>query len=92
MKFFLQLAFLFFLVSLNNTALGESSDNVATYPGDFKIGTFEDEIYDPIEPFNRAMFGFNNFADKIVLEPAAKGYKKLPSPIQSGINNFLGKS
>ena len=90
MKLIFQLTFIFFLVSLNNTALGESSDNVATYPIDFKIGTFEDEIYDPIEPFNRAMFGFNNFADKVVLEPAAKGYKKLPSPIQTGISNFLG--
>ena len=76
MKFFLQLTLIFFLVSSNNAALSESSDNVAAYPGDFKIGTFEDEIYDPIEPFNRAMFGFNNFADKVILEPAAKGYKK----------------
>ena len=37
MKFFLQLAFLFFLVSLNNNALSESSDNVTTYPGDLKL-------------------------------------------------------
>jgi len=90
MKIFLKLFFIFFIIFINNTALSQSSDNVTTYPGDFKTGTFEDEIYDPIEPFNRAMFNFNNFADKIVLEPAAKGYKKLPSPIQSGINNFLG--
>ena len=90
MKLLLQLTFIFFLVSLNNTALSGSSDNVTTYPGDFKTSTIEDEIYDPIEPFNRAMFGFNNFADKMVLEPTAKGYRKLPSPIQSGISNFLG--
>ena len=31
-------------------------------------------------------------ADKIILEPAAKGYRKLPSPIQSGNNNFLSKT
>ena len=90
MKLFAQFVFLFFLVLLNNPAFSESSDNVTTYPGDFKTGTFEDEVYDPLEPFNRAVFGFNNFADKIVLEPAAKGYRKLPSPIQSGIGNFLG--
>ena len=47
-----------------------------------------DEIYDPFEPVNRAIFSFNNVADRIVLEPIAKGYKKLPSPLQSGINNF----
>ena len=29
------------------------------------------------------------FADKIILEPVSKGYRKLPSPIQSGISNFL---
>ena len=34
-------------------------------------------------------FSFNNVADRIVLEPIAKGYEKLPSPIQSGISNFL---
>ena len=28
-------------------------------------------------------------ADKIILEPVAKGYRKLPSPVQSGISNFL---
>ena len=90
MKLFVQFVFLFFLVALNNVALSESSDNVTTYPGDFKTGTFEDEVYDPFEPFNRAVFGFNNLADKVVLEPAAKGYRKLPPPIQTGISNFLG--
>ena len=90
MKFFIYFVFLFFLISLNKGTLSESSDNVTTYPGDFKTGTFEDEIYDPLEPINRAIFGFNNVADKIILEPAAKGYRKLPSPIQTGISNFLG--
>ena len=28
--------------------------------------------------------------DKILLEPVAKGYRKLPSPLQTGIGNFLG--
>jgi len=65
------------------------SDSVKTSSSDFETGNFEDEIYDPLEPFNRAIFGFNNVADKIVLEPVAKGYKKLPSPIQTGIGNFL---
>ncbi len=90
MKFFIYFVFLFFLISLNKGTLSESSDNVTTYPVDFKTGTFEDEIFDPLEPINRAIFDFNNVADKIILEPAAKGYRKLPSPIQSGISNFLG--
>ena len=32
---------------------------------------------------------FNNVADKVILEPVAKGYKNLPSPLQTGISNFL---
>ena len=68
---------------------GAASDQVKTNPDDFETSQIEDEIYDPIEPINRAIFSFNNAADRIVLEPIAKGYRKLPSPIQSGINNFL---
>ena len=69
--------------------MGAESDTVKTSSSDFETGNFEDEIYDPLEPINRAIFGFNNVADKIILEPAAKGYRKLPSPIQTGIGNFL---
>ena len=68
---------------------GAASDQVNTAPDDFDTSKFEDEIYDPIEPVNRAIFNFNNVADKVILEPVAKGYKKLPSPLQSGISNFL---
>ena len=75
------------LLSVNINAA--ESDKVSTQPDDFETSTLEDEIYDPLEPINRAIFSFNNIADKIILEPAAKGYKKLPSPLQSGISNFL---
>ena len=78
---------LVFFTSLNS--YGAASDQVNTEPGDFETSQVEDEIYDPIEPINRAIFSFNNAADKVILEPIAKGYKKLPTPIQSGINNFL---
>ena len=80
----------FILFSLTSFSVyGSASDQVSTEPDDFETTQTEDEIYDPIEPINRAIFSFNNVADKIVLEPLAKGYKKLPSPIQSGVNNFL---
>ena len=81
--------FLFiFLFSTN--LLAAASDEVKTGSSDFETSGTDDQIYDPLEPINRAIFGFNNVADKIILEPAAKGYRKLPSPIQSGISNFLG--
>ena len=77
----------FFLFA--SKTFSSESDKVDTNPGDFETGSYEDEIYDPLEPINRAIFSFNNVADRIVLEPIAKGYKKLPSPLQSGISNFL---
>ena len=40
-----------------------ASDQVDTKPDDFETSQVEDEIYDPIEPINRAIFSFNNFAD-----------------------------
>ncbi len=82
------LFFLFFsFISYN--VIASDADRVNTNSEDFDTTILEDEIYDPFEPVNRAIFSFNNVADRIVLEPIAKGYKKLPSPVQSGINNFL---
>ena len=40
------------------------------------------------ERASRAIFKFNMALDDIVLEPLAKGYNKLPSPIRSGTSNF----
>ncbi len=40
------------------------------------------------EGTSRAIFKFNMALDDIVLEPLAKGYNKLPSPIKSGTSNF----
>ena len=82
------LFFLFFSL-LSYKIVASEADQVNTDSEDFETTTIEDEIYDPFEPVNRAIFSFNNVADRIVLEPIAKGYKKLPSPIQSGINNIL---
>jgi phospholipid-binding lipoprotein MlaA len=78
-----------FLSLIPSLIFAAASDEVKTSSEDFETTTFEDEIYDPLEGVNRAIFGFNNVADKIVLEPIAKGYKKLPSPIQSGVGNFI---
>ncbi len=81
------ISIIFILFSFN--LFGAASDQVNTEPDDFETTKVEDEIYDPLEPLNRAIFSFNNAADRIVLEPVSKGYKKLPSPFQSGISNFL---
>ena len=40
------------------------------------------------ENLSRSIFKFNMVFDDIVLEPVAKGYNKLPSPIKKGTSNF----
>ena len=40
------------------------------------------------EGISRTIFKFNKTVDDVVLEPIAKGYNKLPSPIKTGTGNF----
>jgi len=46
-------------------------------------------VNDPIEGFNRSMFGFNEKVDENLLKPVAIGYNNVvPSPARTGITNF----
>jgi len=46
---------------------------------------------DPIEGFNRAMYGFNEAVDTVLIKPVAKGYDAvLPTPVRTGVTNFFG--
>jgi phospholipid-binding lipoprotein MlaA len=45
---------------------------------------------DPIEPVNRAIFRFNETADRYVTKPVAELYDRvLPSFVQTGVRNFF---
>ena len=45
---------------------------------------------DPLEPINRAIFGFNEVIDDTVLEPVAKGYRAItPDPVEHSVSNFF---
>lgn len=45
---------------------------------------------DPLEPYNRAVFGFNRSLDRTVIKPISYIYfGYLPGPIQEGIGNFF---
>jgi phospholipid-binding lipoprotein MlaA len=47
-------------------------------------------IADPIEPFNRVMFTFNDKLYSWVLRPITLGYRKVaPTPIRTGVSNFF---
>ena len=89
MNKFKQIYLTFIILFFSFNVLASASDDVKTDSDDFETTVYEDEIYDPFEGVNRAIFSFNNTADKIILEPVAKGYKKLPPPIQSGVGNFI---
>jgi phospholipid-binding lipoprotein MlaA len=45
---------------------------------------------DPIEPFNRTMYKFNDTLDRALIKPLAKGYRAImPAPVDKGITNFF---
>jgi phospholipid-binding lipoprotein MlaA len=45
---------------------------------------------DPLEPMNRAVFEFNDAADKAVFKPVAQGYRAvLPDMVRTGVRNFF---
>ena len=45
---------------------------------------------DPMEPFNRKVYGFNEGVDKAVLKPVAKGYVAVvPQLARRGVSNFF---
>jgi phospholipid-binding lipoprotein MlaA len=46
---------------------------------------------DPLEPYNRAMFGFNEALDSALLAPLARGYVNVvPELVRTGVTNVLG--
>ena len=47
------------------------------------------EIKDCSEGFNRASFALNQGLDKVIFKPVASVYRKLPSPIKTGVSNSM---
>lgn len=46
---------------------------------------------DPMEPFNRGVYQFNEAVDQAVLKPVAEGYvAAVPRPVRTGVHNFFG--
>lgn len=47
-------------------------------------------ISDPLEPFNRGVFAFNNTLDRFLVEPVAKIYNAIfPDFFRDGVQNFM---
>ena len=54
------------------------------------IGCASQHPRDPLEPMNRAVYGFNDKADRYVMKPVAEGYRAVtPQPVRNGVNNFF---
>jgi phospholipid-binding lipoprotein MlaA len=46
--------------------------------------------YDPLEPLNRKIHSFNMAADRAVMRPLARGYRKvIPGPVRTSVSNFF---
>ncbi|WP_226663106.1 VacJ family lipoprotein [Microbulbifer aggregans] len=59
-------------------------------PADEFASAEEPEDRDPWEGFNRAMFRFNDAADRWFLKPAATSYRQItPIFMQTGVSNFF---
>ncbi|WP_322993111.1 VacJ family lipoprotein [Limnohabitans sp.] len=49
------------------------------------------DVRDPWEPMNRSVYNFNEALDNAAIKPVAKAYTAvLPSPVRTGIHNFVG--
>jgi len=46
------------------------------------------EVHDPAAPVNRTVFAFNRVVDEYLMQPVARGYARLPQPVQDGVHNF----
>lgn len=54
------------------------------------VAQADEEIWDPLEPFNRGVFWFNDQVDTYFLEPVAQGYDYvMPQPVQKSVTNFF---
>lgn len=91
---FLFLFFFFYTQSLENSFAKAEKISTTKFSdeNDFENYSNEnnEEIYDPLEKYNRKVFVFNDFCDRYFLEYVAKTYRKdVPKPARQSVHNFL---
>lgn len=66
-------------------ALSLTIGGCATVPGQDRLAQ-----RDPLEKFNRGVWGVNMAADKVIIKPVSSVYRTVaPKPIRSGVSNFF---
>jgi phospholipid-binding lipoprotein MlaA len=70
-----------------NTTMTSMDDGADDFDDEFGG---DDEVWDPLEGYNRAMTSFNDAAIHYILKPVSKGYNAVvPSDVSVGIGNFF---
>ena len=79
-----------FLITLFSVFL-LSFNAIAASDGEIVLSENEQpkKIKDCFEKLNKVTFSFNQGLDKALIKPIAKGYKKLPDPVQRGTSNAV---
>ena len=83
MKKVIFLVLVSFLISFSSIAGTDGNKELS------KNSNGNGQVQDCFEGVNRGIFAFNQALDKIIIEPVARGYRYLPSPIRSGTSNFV---
>jgi phospholipid-binding lipoprotein MlaA len=81
------------VVWLSNSSgfAGQISDETSSSIDTSKLEqNFDSDLDDPLEPFNRGIFAFNEVLDGLLLKPAAIAFRTfLPEPVQDFVANFF---
>jgi len=93
MRLNLKLLIIFVLSSLLFSAKSYAKTSMDSFEDDeFEIYDSQNSItvHDPLEKFNRKIFGFNEFADRYFIEHVARIYRRsLPQDARTLVRNFL---
>lgn len=68
----------------------ETTSAVTAGETPFRVTAVDPNRGDPLEGFNRTMFGLHQALDKAIYRPLAMGYQHVvPKPVRSGLRNFF---